>query len=416
MEKPPPTSPEKLLQIRQQRIADAVALKETDQVPYFFATRYWSAKLAGISFKEFMYDIDAAVKATKQAIKLLEPDAYSATIYSFGRAMDEFGFRPMKWPGNGLGDNDSFQYLDKEYMTAAEYDEFLTDPTRFYLHKYLPRISEAGEALGLIPDFTALAEWGLISGLRAYADPKLQEGFQRLFRAGEAAEETMQKTRLFVQDMKVKGFPAGFGGFCKAPFDHVVDAMRGSKGGMLDMFRNKEKLLEMVALARVQLLRGVAEGAKKVGVPYVFIPLHWGIDGFMSPDQFKTFYWPFLRQTIIELIEDGVVPTVFWEGKCDTRLELIGDIPAGKAIYWFEATDMFRAKEVLGDVVCIRGNVPASLLITGTSADVDEHCKKLIKGLGKGGGFILEGSASVPDEAPIENIVAMANSVRKYKN
>ena len=48
-----------------------------------------------------------------------------------------------------------------------------------------------------------------------------------------------------------------------------------------------------------------------------------------------------------------------WEGDCTSRLETIADIPRGKAIYWFERTDLVRAKEVLGDVVCLRGNVPS---------------------------------------------------------
>jgi hypothetical protein len=38
----------------------------------------------------------------------------------------------------------------------------------------------------------------------------------------------------------------------------------------------------------------------------------------------------------------------------------------------------------------------------------------LIEKVGKGGGFILDGAASIPDEAKPENVLAMARSVRKY--
>ncbi len=34
-------------------------------------------------------------------------------------------------------------------------------------------------------------------------------------------------------------------------------------------------------------------------VPLCFIPLHKGADGFMSDEQFHTFYWPTLRKTLI---------------------------------------------------------------------------------------------------------------------
>ena len=110
------------------------------------------------------------------------------------------------------------------------------------------------------------------------------------------------------------------------------------------------------------------------------------------------------------------MPLVLWEGNCTSRLELIGDIPQGKAIYWFESTDIFKAKEILGDTVCLRGNVPASILCTGTADDVDAYCKRLITEVGKGGGFILDGATSIPDEAKTENVLAMANSVHKYAN
>ena len=136
----------------------------------------------------------------------------------------------------------------------------------------------------------------------------------------------------------------------------------------------------------------------------------------MSPDQFNTFFWPQLRKIILMLIEADLTPCVLWEGDCDTRLEFIGDIPEKKAVYWFEKTDLKKAKDVLGDVVCLRGNVPSSMLTTGTPDDVDEFCKDLIKYVGKGGGFILDGAIGVPDEAKTENVVAMAQSVHKYAN
>jgi len=103
-----------------------------------------------------------------------------------------------------------------------------------------------------------------------------------------------------------------------------------------------------------------------------------------------------------------------WEGDCTSRLELIGDIPPGKAMYMFEKTDMELAKDVLGDVVCLNGNVPPSLLNTGAADDVDAYCKNLIEMVGKGGGFVLNGSIGIPDEAKTENVVAMAQSVHKY--
>ena len=104
---------------------------------------------------------------------------------------------------------------------------------------------------------------------------------------------------------------------------------------------------------------------------------------------------------------------VLWEGNCESRLETIGDIPKGKAVYMFEKTDMFKAKEVLGDVVCLHGNVPLSMLVAGTPDDVKKYCKKLIDVVGKGGGFIMAPSTAL-DDAKAENVKAMIDFTKEY--
>jgi uroporphyrinogen-III decarboxylase len=134
----------------------------------------------------------------------------------------------------------------------------------------------------------------------------------------------------------------------------------------------------------------------------------------MSPRHFSTFYWPGLRKLMMHLVANDLIPVVLWEGNCTSRLEHIGDVPRGKIVYWFERTDLVRAKAILGDTVCLRGNVPTSLLVAGSPAEVDQYCRTLIEKVGKGGGFILDGAASIPDEAKPDNVLAMARSVRKY--
>jgi uroporphyrinogen-III decarboxylase len=161
------------------------------------------------------------------------------------------------------------------------------------------------------------------------------------------------------------------------------------------------------------ILRGAVGPAKGSGNPRIFIPLHKGLDGFMSLEQFKTFYWPSLRKLVIALIDQGLTPNVLWEGNCESRLGTIGDIPRGKAVYAFERTDLFKAKEILGDTVCIRGNVPPSLLIMGSAQEVRAYCKKLIRVVGKGGGFLLDGASGIPDETKPENLKAMEETTKE---
>jgi uroporphyrinogen-III decarboxylase len=147
--------------------------------------------------------------------------------------------------------------------------------------------------------------------------------------------------------------------------------------------------------------------------PIVSIPLHKGADGFMSNEQYKTFYWPTLKKVMMGLIKEGLVPAPFFEGDNTSRLEIIKDIPKGTALYRFERINIHKAKEVLGETVCFRGNVPVSLLNAGTPQEVKDYVKELIDVVGENGGLIVD-CGSVIDEAKHENIKAMVEFTKEY--
>ena len=143
------------------------------------------------------------------------------------------------------------------------------------------------------------------------------------------------------------------------------------------------------------------------------MPLHRGAEGFMSLKQFETFYWPTLKGMILGFIEAGLTPCPFFEGDYTSRLEYLAELPKGKVLGHFDSSDINKVKEVLGKPCCIMGNVPSSLLQTGTQQDVKDYCKKLIDDIGKGGGFILA-SRSAVDEAKPENVKTMIDFTKEY--
>ena len=116
---------------------------------------------------------------------------------------------------------------------------------------------------------------------------------------------------------------------------------------------------------------------------------------------------------ILGLIEDGFTPYLFAEGSYNTRLEVIRDIPRGRVVWQFDRTDMRRAKEALGGVACIQGNIPSSLLNLATPEQVTAYCRDLIDVVGPGGGFVLDGGAVI-DEAKEENVLAMIRAAKEY--
>ena len=153
--------------------------------------------------------------------------------------------------------------------------------------------------------------------------------------------------------------------------------------------------------------------AKDNGHPIIGFMLHKGADGFMSPAQFNTFYWPPLKKVMLGLIKEGYVPLLLCEGTYTSRLETIADIPRGKCIYWFETVDWAKAKAILGETVCIRGGIPASTLFSGTVQQMQDSIRKLVDVVGRGGGLIVDCGLWF-DEAKHENVKAMVEFTKEY--
>jgi len=402
---------------RWQRIMDCVALKQPDRMPVSFYATFWLARYGKISYKELMYDYEKTKAIFEQAVLELEPDAVGPLVAATasGRSLDALGFKQLQWPGHGVGDNQTFQYLDREYMFADEYDEFLFDPTGFYLQKYLPRVASAFEGLEELPVFPGLHYFRLINSVRAFNKPAVRACFERIVKAAEEIERHGNHAAESHRRINALGYPLLSGINSVAPYDFIADYFRGATGIMKDLYRHRDKLLALLDKAAVFLLRMTVTNARASGIPLVMVPIHWAPDAFMSQKQFETFWWPSFRKMMIGMIDAGLIPMPLWEADCTKRLETIRDIPAGKAIYWFERTDMVKAHEVLGDVVALRGNLSASLLTTGTPEDVDAAVKHLVdKVWNKGGKLILDGSFGLPDETPVENARAMFKAARKY--
>jgi len=371
-------SSEDLFREREKRVNDAIQLHEPDRIPLLNLLGFFPAKYAGITCEAAMYDHPRMMKAWIDCMDEFQPDMFDNPFFYlfFGSILDTLAFKQLKWPGHGIDVNSAYQYVEGEYMKEDEYDSFLFDPTDFMIRKYWPRIFGALKPFEKLPPMNEIISYYMGLGhIGAFSDSDITGSIESLLEAAKEARKMISGAAEYGRAMKELGFPMQFGSTTQAPFDTLADFFRGTRGSMLDIYRNPDKLLEAAEkLLPIMLRMGLS--AKKRGVSRVFVPLHRCVDGFMSLDQFKKFYWPTLKALVLGLIEEGLNPILLWEGNCISRLELIGDIPEGKAVYWFERTDIFKAKEVLGDTVCIRGNVPISIMSKGNPEDVENYCKK----------------------------------------
>jgi uroporphyrinogen-III decarboxylase len=405
---------QKAYQDRVNRFIKAIKLEKPDRVPVILPAGNFPLYYSGMTLKEGMHDNERLIQAYRKFLAEFESDTFAGPgMVPSARASEIIDNLNIKWPGHGLPDNASMpQFVEGEYMKADEYDIFLEDVTDYCLRYYLPR------SVGALAPFAHFPPTPFILGMAARflmpaVMPEVRKAYQAIIDYGEETAKWMGPIMQFDREATAAGYPSMFGGQSHAPFDILADTMRGTKGIILDMYRQPQKLLAAIEKVTPMNIAVGIDGANMSGRPIVFFALHKGDDTFMSSAQYEKFYWPTFRRVILGLIDDGLVPLLFAEGRYDNRLEIIKDLPKGKVIWHFDRTDMFQAKKVLGDNACIAGNVPASLLCTGTPREVKEYCRRLIEVCGEGGGFILTGGASI-DKGDPGNLRAMTEAAMEY--
>jgi hypothetical protein len=409
-------SPEarKSYQERVARFIKVFNLEKPDRVPVVLPAGTFPVYYDGMTLKEAMQDSERLCQAYRKFLNDFESDTFaSPMMIPSAKASEGIDTLTLKWPGHGLPDHASMlQFVEGEYMKADEYDLLIEDPTDFCLRRYIPR------SIGALAPFADFPPTPFILGmankfLNPTVFPAVRAAYKAMIEYGEETVRWMGPVMQFHHEAMAAGYPSIFGGQAHAPFDILADTLRGTKGIILDMYRQPDKIMAaMDKVTPMNVACGV-DGANMTGNPIVFFALHKGDDTFMSNKQYEKFYWPAFQKVILGLIEEGIVPFLFAEGRYDNRLEIIKDLPRGKVVWHFDRTDMFRAKKILGDNACIAGNVPASLLCTGTAKDVKEYCRKLIEVCGEGGGFILTGGASI-DKGHADNMRAMTEAAMEY--
>jgi len=398
------------------RIKDAIQLKKTpDRVPVVVFPNMFPYINAGLTIEEAMYDYDKCVVGYKKFVLDFKPDVHmGAAGPGPGKFYEILDYKLYKWPGHGVASEHSYQCVEGEYMTAEEYDLLMMDPSFFFRNFYLPRVFGALEGFTMLPPLTGILEmYGVAFNFIPFALPPVQGAYKALFEAGAEALKWAMVVGGINVELATLGFPNIFGGFTKAPFDTIGDTLRGTKGIMMDMYRQPDKLLKAME-ALVPIMIGMGIGAsQQTGNPLIFIPLHKGADGFLSDEQFKKFYWPTLKQVIVGLVEGGCIPFPALEGHWGSRLKVIQDIPKGKTAWMVDQTDIAKVKETLGKNACLLGNVSSSMLGLATPDEVKAYCKKLIDTVGKGGGYIM-GNGAFFDHAKPENVKAMVDVTKEY--
>jgi uroporphyrinogen-III decarboxylase len=405
----------KLYQQRVTRFIKAIKLEEPDRVPVMLPHGNFPAYWGGADFRTMMYDY---ITMRRIWINYMEEfgdmDTFNGpALIPSGRIAEALNSKLQKLPGLGLPDDASMnQFVEGEYMKSDEYDLLMADPTDYSLRVMAPRTTGLFESFARLPLLRAPLgnPW-----VMALADPDIRHTFQTLIDLADEHRRHLEATLEINQYIRSRGYPSLFGGgpMAGAPFDNFADTLRGTRGIVMDMFRQPRKLHEAMEFWLDLMVNSTIKNFPMTASPICMMPLHKGDDVFMSDKQFDEFYWPTLRRLFLAMIEEGLVPMPFAEGKYTNRLRQITDTPKSGVVWWFDQTDMALAKKTIGDVCCIVGNMPTSVVMTGTVGQVKENCRKLIEDCAPGGGYILGGGASI-DKGKMENLQAMMDAAREF--
>jgi uroporphyrinogen-III decarboxylase len=401
------------------RINDAISLREPDMVPIKPPAELFPVYNAGYTVAEVIYDT-TLTKMRSAIIKYLndfDPDAAADTGFIFageGPGMEMSAPKNMRWagmPGNIIDDNSLQQYIEFPVLLDDEFEDFFTDRTGFMMRKMAPRTSELLEPLAML---SAGGIFGSAQAVAAqFSAPDFRKMVETLWKLNDFYTEHRKRAAEVNAEIEQLGYPQLSGGMAGVPFDMYSDFLRGTLLSLADLYTNTEYVERYIdediekTLAMIRATKGHSEGQ------HVFMALHKGMDGFMSDAHYRKYYWKHLQQIILAIIDSGKIPYIYTEGKYNSRLDCLSEVPPGKVFYHFEDVDMAVAKKKLGGIACIAGGFPAALLDWGTPAQVRDAARRMLDDCAPGGGFIFETGCGL-GKCKRENVEAMFETVREY--
>jgi len=206
-------------------------------------------------------------------------------------------------------------------------------------------------------------------------------------------------------------------GCISAVFESVSEAM-GLETFSLNLYDNPE-LIEAMFAKIGDLIGQYIDRMLQfdwVGAVWITDDLCHRQGPIISPKMLRRYVFPWLRKYVDRIHAKGL-PAIFHS--CGNTVPIFQDIiDAGfDALHPLEATsmDIYQAKKMIGDRICLVGNLDLSYMLTrGTPEEIREDVKKHIRELAHGGGYCLSSSNSITNYVPLENFLAMNRACLEF--
>lgn len=386
--------PQQLYSERLTRYVTAMRRGVPDCVPIRPFAAEFAARHAGLTCQEVTHDYHKAFDAVYRCAQDYDWDAVVANmVYVWTGLTQAMGLRYYAIPGIDVPPDVGFQYcepsLERAFMHREEYDRLIDDPTRFLLDVWLPRVSTEFED-------SYRSKLALVKG-----------GMAMLSYFGGFGEAVGRLKNEY-------GTVSAISGMLKAPLDILADKLRGYVGLAYDLKEIPEKVLAACQALQPHLEYVAISGLDPQHNIPIPIWMHRGCVPFISYELFDTIYWPTIRPIFDAIWARGNQVLLYAEGSWEPHLDRIAELPEGSVIYHVDKGSMDVVHRALGGRFCLSGGMPNDVLAYGTPEDVRGCCRKLIDTAAADGGYIMDASAIMQNDATVENVRAMTEFTREY--
>jgi MtaA/CmuA family methyltransferase len=185
-----------------------------------------------------------------------------------------------------------------------------------------------------------------------------------------------------------------------------------------------ELMVDIALEEQPELIHALLDYARRVATRYAYALIECGghstsigepVAGpaMLSPKHYRKYPLVHERRMADELHARNII---LHNHICGNTLPIIDDfVNSGSQVLEIDhKTDLRLAKEHTRNKAALLGNIDTSLLISGTTAEVEDACRQALEIMLPDSGFILGPGCAMSTETPADNIHALVESARKY--
>lgn len=357
------------------RLREAISCRKPDRIPIALRLEYAAASWAKMNFSDFALKPEKASIALEYAFDAIGGWDLIDASWTLGTRWLKLEAAKVEMPGVDFSEKLPHRIIDYPVMKPEDYDVALKEGIHSLITLLMKRLGRNYDE---------------------NMERRVYKSFAPIYKHWED-----------------KGVQVYRGGMVRPPFVQF-SMWRTWKGIAKDFLSNRDKLKEVSDLVWKDLVKIGQNQSKMVGCDFVFIPCGRASSTFLSERFFLEYFFPYLKSSVKELVNNGFTPRIHCDGDWLPFLEYFRELPKKSCILELgNETSIEKAKKILGGHMCLYGNVPRKLLISGSPSKVEVYCKKLIENVGKDG-FILANDDIVPYNSKFKNVKMLIESGKNY--